>query len=127
MGHLLSQNGTVWTCNIIILHDPFKSMGAKVSGAFYYGRMGVSQCKVIYPKYFINNWKKLLSKAVWKDGFWQTKGQLISKENYLDLDSSKKWTKYLTNSALVTGAEVLGSFFWKNWEQVNLLLRLPDL
>ena len=24
------------------IHDPFKSMGAKVSGIFYYGRMGVS-------------------------------------------------------------------------------------
>ena len=52
MRHLLSQNVSVWTCNIIILHDPFKSMGAKVSGAFYYGRMGVSQCKVIHSKYY---------------------------------------------------------------------------
>ena len=40
-----------------------------------------------------------------------TKGQLISKANYLDLDSSKKQTKYLPNSALATRAEVLGLFF----------------
>ena len=36
-------------------------------------------------------------------------GQLISKANYLDLDSSKKRAKYLQNSALAS--EVLGSFF----------------
>ena len=41
------------------------------------------------------------------------KGQLISKPNYLDLDSSKIRTKYLTNSALAIRAEVLGSFFGK--------------
>ena len=40
-----------------------------------------------------------------------TKGQLISKANYLDLDSSKKQTKYLPNSALGTRVEVLGLFF----------------
>ena len=40
-----------------------------------------------------------------------TKGQLISKANYLDLDSSKKQTKYLPNSALATRAVVLGLFF----------------
>ena len=40
-----------------------------------------------------------------------TKGQLISKANYLDLDSSKKQTKYLPNSALATRAEFFGSFF----------------
>ena len=34
------------------------------------------------------------------------KGQLMSKGNYLDLDSSKKRTKYLTNSALATKFQV---------------------
>ena len=36
----------------------------------------------------------MFSKADWADkncaDFWQTKGRLISKDNYLDLDFSKK-------------------------------------
>ena len=39
------------------------------------------------------------------------KGQIMSKANCLDLDSSIKRTKYLLNSDLATRAEVLGLFF----------------
>ena len=39
------------------------------------------------------------------------KDQIISNANYLCPNSSKKQTKYLQNSALVTGVELFGSFF----------------
>ena len=40
-----------------------------------------------------------------------SKGQKISKVNYVVLNSSKKRTKYLPNSALSTRAKTFRSFF----------------
>ena len=50
--------------------------------------------------------KKIIIKFV-----WETKGQIISKANYLFLNSSKKQTKHLLNSALPNRAEYFCLFF----------------
>ena len=63
-----------------------------------------SRSWVIFDK-ATKNWRNLhLS-------FDITKGQKISEANYLVLNSSKKWAKYLPNSALATRAENFHLFF----------------
>ena len=61
------------------------------------------------------------------------KGQKFSKANYLDLNCSKKRTKYLPNSAVSSKAFYRAELWkyisnlWRIWKQVNLLFRFSDL
>ena len=55
-----------------------------------------------------------------------SKGQKISKVNYLVITSSEKQTKYFCKTLKQNWVRI--SFvFWKKWEQANLILRFSDL
>ena len=53
------------------------------------------------------------------------KSQIISKANYLVLDSWKNPKKFCPNSWGKV-LQIFFSFFWNNWDQDDLLLKLSD-
>ena len=74
----------------------------------------ISMDKDIYSRHRLPDWAQSLAENIGCLGaalIACTKGQTISKVSYLVPNSSKKLTKYLSNSALATTTEFFGSFF----------------